>query len=133
MSSGRNIALWIVIIAIIPVSACATGATTNSSAQGTVRISLSTEPDPSQVGDGKLIIRVAEAAGQPIDNLKVDVLMDMTSMCMGPQVGLAEAQGKGVYVFAVIFHCQGEYKVQLWVRRNSDLLKNEEIKFQVGE
>lgn len=133
MSFGRKMALWVIFVVMIPVSACSTGATSNGSAQDTVAIDLVTTPNPPRVGDGKLVIHIADAMGQPIDNLKIDVSVDMTSMSMGAQVGLAEAQAKGIYSFPVTFHRQGEYIVQLWVRRNGSLLKNEEVKVQVDK
>ena len=133
MTIGRKISLLSIFVLTTLASACSGGANTNGTAQDAVKIRLMTEPGSPRVGNGKLNIDVADATGKPIDNLKIDVSMDMTSMSMATQVGLAQAQGQGRYIFSVTFHSRGQYKVHLWVRRNGELLKNEEFEIQVAD
>lgn len=131
MNTRKYVQFTLVFISIIIIGACAPS--TNENTQPSIKMSLSTLPDPPHVGNGQLVIDVADAAGKPMSDLKIDVSMGMNGMNMSTQDGLADAPGQGRYVFAVIFHQLGEYSVQLWVRRNGELLKNEVFKFQIDK
>ncbi|GEM_PF-964207 len=127
----RWLALPISLIAVL-LGACSPSQNVTPTSTDDLKITLNTNPSPPRLGDSQLLIDIVNAAGQAVDDVKVDISVGMSSMSMGgTQDGQADSQGKGRYARLVTLHSNGEYVVRLWVRRNGQLLKTQEFRFTV--
>lgn len=127
----RWLALQLSLIAVI-LGACSANQNATPTSTDDLKITVNTNPSPPRLGDSQLLIDIVNAAGQAVDDVKVDISFGMSSMAMGTtQDGQADSQGKGRYVRLVTLHSIGEYVVRLWVRRNGQLLKTQDFRFSV--
>ena len=84
---------------------------TESSGSGNAQISLMTNPSPLRLGQGTFIISVKDDAGNPVDDARVTFDLNMTTMNMGTQEGVASAQGNGNYAVVGRLSMKGPWKV----------------------
>ena len=84
------------------------GASTGS---GSEAISLTTNPNPLQMGSATFIIDVKDKTGKPVDNATVSFDLNMTAMNMGTQQGNATPQGDGRYAVSGRMSMRGPWKV----------------------
>ena len=84
------------------------GASTGSTSEA---ISLTTNPNPLQMGPATFIIDVKDKTGKPVDNATVSFDLNMTAMNMGTQQGNATPQGDGRYAASGRMSMRGPWKV----------------------
>lgn len=79
-------------------------------AAGAWHLALATVPaDPAILGDTQFQLRLATAAGQPLDGATVTVDLVMATMDMGPNRAALAAQGHGLYAGAGHFMMAGDW------------------------
>jgi len=84
---------------------------TESSGSGNAQISLMTNPSPLRLGQGTFIISVKDDAGNPVDDARVTFDLNMTTMNMGKQAGIATSQGNGKYTVMGNLSMRGPWRV----------------------
>ena len=114
------------------LAACSGGETPeNSSGAKPVNIQFESNPNPAMVGDVTLTLVVTDENGSPIEGARVDVSvdhMDMTCMSMS---GAAADQGEGKYAINANFSMSGNWKMTVYVRKDSlDYKEDIELKIQ---
>ncbi len=80
-------------------------------ADGNVRMTLATEPDPAIVGDATLIITLADAEGNPIEEATLNVKGDMNHAGMVPVLAEAGSGPGGVYELPFAWTMPGDWIV----------------------
>ena len=83
------------------------GASTGSTSEA---ISLTTNPNPLQMGPATFIIDVKDKSGKPVDNATVFFDLNMTAMNMGTQQGNATSQGDGRYAASGRMSMRGPWR-----------------------
>jgi len=78
---------------------------------GSDTVSLTTNPNPLQMGPATFIIDVKDKTGKPVDNATVSFDLNMTAMNMGTQRGNATSQGSGRYAVSGRMTMRGPWKV----------------------
>ncbi len=78
---------------------------------GSETVSLTTNPNPLQMGPATFIIDVKDKTGKPVDNATVSFDLNMTAMNMGTQRGNASSQGNGRYAASGRMTMRGPWKV----------------------
>ena len=86
------------------------GSGTNTGS-GSEAISLTTSPNPLQMGPATFIIDVKDKTGKPVDNATVSFDLNMTAMNMGTQQGNATFQGNGRYAASGRMSMRGPWRV----------------------
>src|SRR3989344_8707453 len=86
-----------------------------STGSGNEPVSLTTNPNPLQMGPATFIIDVKDKDGKPVDNATVYFDLNMTAMNMGTQQGNATSQGNGRYAAAGSMTMRGPWKVTIKV------------------
>ena len=86
-----------------------------SSSSNKDAISLSTEPNPLQLGQNTFVITVRNNEGKTIDNATVFFDLNMTAMNMGTQQGNATSMGNGKYSAKGKLTMKGPWKVAIKV------------------
>jgi hypothetical protein len=125
----------ICVIVLISVSgllaACGTAAppvvTTPSKP---VNIALRTSPSPARLGDVELTLTVTDGQGKPIEGARVDLSAEHTEMSGMNMSGAATEQGGGRYSVEANFSMNGNWKLTVYVRKDT-LDYREEIGFPV--
>ncbi|KKR10824.1 MAG: hypothetical protein UT39_C0014G0013 [Candidatus Woesebacteria bacterium GW2011_GWA1_39_21] len=82
-----------------------------STGSGNEPVSLTTNPNPLQMGPATFIIDVKDKDGKPVDNATVYFDLNMTAMNMGAQQGNATSQGNGRYAASGQMSMRGPWKV----------------------
>lgn len=82
-----------------------------STATGAEVVSLTTNPNPLQMGSATFMIDVKDKTGKPVDNATVSFDLNMTAMNMGTQQGKATSQGGGKYAATGRMTMRGPWKV----------------------
>ncbi|MHB0923557.1 MAG: FixH family protein [Bellilinea sp.] len=102
------------------LTACSSGATPeNSASTGTVNIQVDSDPNPAMMGDATLTLVITDENGNPIEGARVDVSMDHTDMTGMVMSGLATDQGDGKYAINANFSMSGNWKMTVYVRKDS--------------
>lgn len=109
MSSKNLIIFLVILISIIGILGWKIKSASNSG--GNNPISLTTDPNPLQLGPATFIIDVKDKTGKPVDNATVFFDLNMTSMNMGTQQGNATSQGNGKYAASGRMSMRGPWKV----------------------
>ena len=104
------------ILSLVLAACGGAGAPTPTPASPGAQISLTTNPNPPQIGNVELIVMVNDANGQPIADAEVYVFADHTDMQGMNMNGKATAQGNGRYAITADFSMSGQWKVTLQVR-----------------
>ncbi len=96
---------------IAPITALA-GPTTEA---GPYRIELATSPDVIVVGKGKLLLKITDASGKPVEGARIMALAKMPGMNMGEREQPAAAQPgqPGVYAAPAQFAMEGGYEATI--------------------
>lgn len=107
------VSLFVVALLLTVVSTSARAAV-NAQA-GPYRVELSTDPAVVPVGKGKLILKISDAAGKPVEGATVSTLARMPGMNMGEreQAALPQPSQPGVYVAPAAFAMAGAYTVDV--------------------
>ena len=75
------------------------------------QISLTTDPNPPRAGKATFIFSVNDTQGKPVDNAQVAFDLNMTTMNMGKQTGMATSQGNGKYAVMGNLSMRGPWRV----------------------
>ena len=105
------IALVIVAVVILGLGWKVLSGSSISTGSGNEPVSLTTNPNPLQMGPATFIIDVKDKDGKPVDNATVYFDLNMTAMNMGAQQGNATSQGNGRYAASGQMSMRGPWKV----------------------
>lgn len=96
-----------------------------SAKSGGIKIELSTDPNPAQLGSNNFLISVKQD-GKFIDNASVSFDLNMTTMNMGTQQGNMTSQGSGKYLSVGKLTMLGPWRfsVNVTMPDNSVIKKN---------
>jgi hypothetical protein len=99
---------------------------------GTLKLRVSTAPEPAKLGDNTLRIEVKDAQGQPVTDATValEYTMDMPGMMIDK--AQASHGGGGVYEAKVRFTMAGPWGVTVSVQRPGQTEVRERFTVQVG-
>ena len=75
------------------------------------QINLTTDPSPPRAGKATFVISVNDSQGKPVDNAQVGFDLNMTTMNMGKQAGIATPQGGGRYAVIGNLSMRGPWRV----------------------
>lgn len=126
-----NIVIGLLFSISITLAACSNGATPeNSTSSKPVNIRIETNPDPAMMGDVTLTLVITDENGRPIEGARVDVSVDHTDMTGMGMSGPATEQGEGKYAINANFSMSGNWKMTIYVRKDS-LDYKEEIDLKV--
>lgn len=100
--------------------ACSSGATPEDSASAKpVNIQVESDPNPAMMGDATLTLVITDENGNPIEGARVDVSVDHTDMTGMGMSGPATDQGEGKYAINADFSMSGNWKMTVYVRKDS--------------
>jgi len=105
-----------------------TPGTTSGAAGG---ISLSTNPDPLQLGQATFMIDVKGNNGKPVDDATVSFDINMTAMNMGTQQGTATPQGNGRYSAVGSLSMRGPWRIRTSVKMPDGSMENKDFTVNV--
>lgn len=114
------------------LAACSSGATPeNSTSAKPVNIQVESDPNPAMTGDATLTLVITDQNGNPIEGARVDVSVDHTDMTGMGMSGPATEQGEGKYAINANFSMSGNWKMTVYVRKDSlDYKEDFELKIQ---
>lgn len=102
------------------LAACSSGATPEDSASAKpVNIQVESDPNPAMMGDATLTLVITDENGNPIEGARVDVSVDHTDMTGMGMSGPATDQGEGKYAINANFSMSGNWKMTVYVRKDS--------------
>jgi hypothetical protein len=102
-----------------------------SPTSGAEAISLTTNPNPLRTGPATFIIDVKDKSGKPVDNAKVSFDLNMTTMNMGTQQGVAASQGGGKYAISGSMSMRGPWRVRTKVTMPDSSIVNKDFTVNV--
>lgn len=116
----------------ILLAACSSGATPeNLSSAEPVNIQVESNPNPPKMGDVMLTLVITDENGNPIEGARVDVSADHTDMMGMGLSGPATEQGEGKYAINANFSMSGNWKMTVYVRKDSlDYQEDIDLKIQ---
>ena len=94
-------------------------------------ISLSTDPDPLQLGQATFMIDVKDKSGKPVDNATVSFDINMTAMNMGTQQGTATPQGNGRYSAIGSMSMRGPWRIRTTIKMPDGSTENKDFTVNV--
>lgn len=94
-------------------------------------VTLSTNPNPLQLGQATFIIDVKDTNGKPVDNATVSFDLNMTAMNMGTQKGTATSQGNGKYSAVGNMSMRGPWRVRTTVKMPDGSTENKDFTVNV--
>ena len=109
----------------------ASNSSTASSGSGNPAISLSTDPNPLELGPATFMIDVKDKDGKPVDNATVSFDLNMTAMNMGTQQGNAAPQGNGRYSAVGGMSMRGPWRVSTKITMPDGSVVNKEFTVNV--
>lgn len=117
------------------VTACSSvpASTPTATPSVAVKIELGANPDPPRSGSIDLVVMLTDAAGQPIDNAKVSLIISHKDMANMDLFGLSSGQGDGRYMLTSDFSMAGDWQVIVEVRGVSaeTIRKNYELRLNL--
>ena len=130
---NKNLLIVLVIVVGIVVS-FGSGALSSSIANRGSKsesISITTNPNPLQIGPATFLIEVKDTEGKPVDNATVFFDLNMTTMNMGTQQGNATSQGNGKYAAAGRMSMRGPWRVSTKVTMPDSSVINKNFTFDI--
>ena len=128
---------WILVIGLllstaIFLAACSGGGTPeNTNIAKPVNIQVESNPNPAMMGDVTLTLSITDENGSPIKGARVDVSVDHTDMTGMGMSGPATEQGEGKYAINANFSMTGNWKMTVYVRKDSlDFQEDIDLKIQ---
>lgn len=118
-------------IALLAFKFTGSSGSNSGSGAGNNTISLTTDPNPLQMGPATFMIEVKDKEGKPVDNAKVFFDLNMTAMNMGTQQGNATAQGNGQYAATGTMTMRGPWRVRTSVTMPDGSTKNKDFTVNV--
>lgn len=129
----KLVLIHVLVVFSVLLAACGSGTAATSAPETSgkpVNIEVDTNPNPAVIGDIELVLSIADGGGNPIEGATVDVTAihtDMTGMDMS---GAATEQGEGKYAINANFSMSGNWKLKVYVRKES-LDYSEEIDLSI--
>lgn len=128
---------WILVIGLllstaIFLAACSSGAApADSTIAKPVNVQIESDPNPARMGDVTLTLSITDENGSPIEGARVDVSVDHTDMTGMGMSGPATEQGEGKYAINANFSMTGNWKMTVYVRKDSlDYQEDIDLKIQ---
>jgi hypothetical protein len=90
-------------------------------------ISLSTTPNPLRLGQATFVISVKDKNGKLVDDATVTFDINMTTMNMGTQQGVATSQGDGLYKAVGNMSMRGPWRVRAKVKMPNGRTENKDF------
>ena len=114
------------------LAACSSGAApADSTSANPVNIQVGSNPNPAMMGDVTLTLIITDENGDPIEGARVDVSVDHTDMTGMGMSGPATEQGEGKYAINANFSMTGNWKMTVYVRKDSlDYQEDIDLKIQ---
>ena len=119
--------LVLLLLTTLGLAACDGQATDPQIDTDSLRILLTTEPDPPQSGLVDLTISVTDAHGRPIDNADLFIIADHTEMRGMTMTETAAAQGDGRYQVTADFVHGGNWRITVQVNQDGTNLALEDF------
>jgi hypothetical protein len=129
----RSVYLIVIAVSLSLLLVACGGADSSTPAATTapVTITLSTNPNPAMMGDVTLTLVIIDENGSPIEGARVDVSVDHTDMTGMGMSGPAIEQGDGKYAINANFSMSGNWKMTVYVRKDSlDYKEDIDLKIQ---
>jgi hypothetical protein len=102
------------------LAACSSAVSTPTPASESLKISLTTNPDPLQSGNVELTVAVQDTQDQPIDDARVFIFANHRDMVgMGAEYDVV-AQGDGQYKATVNLGMDGRWRFTVQVNQDSE-------------
>ena len=102
------------------LAACSSAVSTPTPASESLKISLTTNPDPLQSGNVELTVAVQDTQDQPIDDARVFIFANHRDMVgMGVEYDVV-AQGDGQYKATVNLGMDGRWRFTVQVNQDSE-------------
>ena len=121
----------VLVLTSVLLAACGSAAApTEASSADAVNILVSTNPNPTVVGDVEIVFTITDANGNPIEGAKVDVSANHPAMAGMGMSGLATEQGGGKYSIKANFSDSGDWVLTVYIRKDG-LDYSEKIDFPV--
>jgi len=106
--------------AALLIAACSSQASSpDSSDSKPVNIQVESDPNPAVVGDITLTLHITDGNGAPLDGARVDVSVDHSDMTGMTMSGPASEQEAGSYAITADFSMSGNWKMTIYVRKDS--------------
>ncbi len=104
----------------LSLAACSSAVSTPTPASESLKISLTTNPDPLQSGNVELTVEVQDTRDQPIDDARVFIFANHRDMVgMGAEYDVV-AQGDGRYKATVNLGMDGRWRFTVQVNQDSE-------------
>ena len=121
----------VLVLTSVLLAACGSAAApTEASSADAVNILVSTNPNPTVVGDVEIVFTITDANGNPIEGAKVDVSANHPAMAGMGMSGLATEQGGGKDSIKANCIDSGDWVLTVYIRKDG-LDYSEKIDFPV--
>ena len=94
-------------------------------------ITISTSPNPLTIGPATFIITVKDKAGKLVNDATVSFDINMTTMNMGTQKGIAETEGNGKYKAVGRMSMRGPWRISIIAKMADGSIQNEDFVINV--
>jgi hypothetical protein len=111
--------LGLLFVASSLLAACSSTTQTQPEPSEGLTVSLQTDPETPVVGDVELQLDVKDENGQPLVGATVDVSADHIDMEGMTMSGLATEQEEGRYAITANFSMTGNWKLTVYIRKDS--------------
>ena len=129
---NKNILIALVIGAIVlGLGWKVLSGSSTSTGTGSEAVSLTTNPNPLQMGPATFIIDVKDKSGKPVDNATVFFDLNMTAMNMWTQQGNATSQGNGKYAASGGMSMRGPWRVSTKITMPDGSIVNKDFTVNV--
>lgn len=126
-----QIILLVVGMSIFLAACGGAAAPANPTSDKSVNIQVESNPNPAMMGDVTFTLVITDESGNPLEGARVDVSLDHTDMTGMGMSGPATEQGEGKYAINANLNMSGNWKMTVYVRKDSLDYKEEiELKIQ---
>jgi hypothetical protein len=94
-------------------------------------ITISTSPNPLTIGPATFIITVKDKAGKLVNDATVSFDINMTTMNMGIQKGVAKSEGNGKYNAVGNMSMRGPWRISIIAKMADGSIQNEDFVINV--
>lgn len=102
-----------IVLALIVMAGCGRMQAGNMPAQDGFAMSMVAQPSPPVVGDGQLIVTIADPTGKPVTDARLEVEGNMSHAGMKPSFGTVTAAADGQYAIAIRWTMAGDWYVDI--------------------
>ncbi|MGC8780659.1 MAG: FixH family protein [Anaerolineae bacterium] len=95
------------------VAGCGRMQTGGAPPQDGFAMTMAAQPSPPAVGDGQLIVTLADPAGKPVADARLEVEGNMSHAGMKPSFGTVTAAADGRYTIAIQWTMAGDWYVDI--------------------